>query len=127
MALDRLLLSKWTPDMITEYEIDLVDRDAYASVLAGERAEGEQVGMAKGEQIGMAKGVQIGMAKGEQLGIVKHAKRLVDNGRSKEDVVALLNLSMEQEGMLNAMILDQGSGSLTIQNSVKLPAASSDI
>ena len=48
MALERLRLSTWNPELQKEYSTNLVDRDAYATVLAVERAEGLAEGLAKG-------------------------------------------------------------------------------
>ena len=47
-ALQRLDRSIWSPTMKTEYDIDLTDRDAYATVLAVERAEGKKEGKKEG-------------------------------------------------------------------------------
>jgi predicted transposase/invertase (TIGR01784 family) len=74
MALDRLLLSKWTPELQEEYQIELFDRDAYASILAAERAEG--------------------MVKGEDVGLATAAKRLLDNGGARQAAIEALQLSV---------------------------------
>jgi predicted transposase/invertase (TIGR01784 family) len=87
MALDRLLLSKWSPELQEEYKIELFDRDAYASVLAAERAEGEDVGLATA------------------------AKSLLDKGGARQAAIEALQLSAEQVRILDALIAAQESGS----------------
>ncbi len=51
-ALNRLDRTIWTPAMQTEYDVDLTDRAAYASVLAVERSEGREEGVKAGALIG---------------------------------------------------------------------------
>jgi hypothetical protein len=119
LALDRLLLDKWTPAMKTEYASDLINRELYATVLAAERAEGEQIGMAKGIETGtaagtaagMATGIETGtaagMARGIETGMVKAAKCLIENGQIRKDVITSLNLSEDQIRMLDELLAAQ--------------------
>jgi hypothetical protein len=47
-ALQRLDRTVWSPQMQKEYDVDLTDRAAYATVLAVERSEGKKEGVKEG-------------------------------------------------------------------------------
>jgi hypothetical protein len=55
-ALSRLNIDVWAPKMQNEYAVDLIDRAAYATVLAVERMEGKAEGKAKAKAEAKAKG-----------------------------------------------------------------------
>lgn len=61
-ALQRLDRTVWSPQMQAEYDVDLTDRAAYASVLAVERSEGHKEGMERGVKEGLLKSA-LGMKK----------------------------------------------------------------
>lgn len=57
-ALERLDRTVWAPAMQREYEVDLTNREAYASVLAVERSEGKAEGLKEGLKEGLERSIR---------------------------------------------------------------------
>ena len=57
-ALQRLDRTVWSPQMQKEYDVDLTDRAAYATVLAVERSEGKKEGISEGRKEGLLVGAR---------------------------------------------------------------------
>ncbi len=90
MALARLRLSTWNPQLQAEYRTNLVDRDAYATVLAVERAEGRLEGRARARLQGR-------LQERSEL-----TNRLLRSGRfSREEVISMLRLSDDEAARLS--------------------------
>ena len=94
MALARLRLSTWNPQLQAEYRTNLVDRDAYATVLAVERAEGRLEGRLQGRLQGELEGR---LQERSEL-----TNRLLRSGRfSREEVISMLRLSDDEAARLS--------------------------
>ena len=88
-ALARLDKSVWSPQMNREYDLDLTDRAAYATVLAVERSEG----VIEGRREGRSEGRREGRSEGRSEGRKEVAYALKKMKTSVEQIAAATGLS----------------------------------
>ena len=67
-------------------------------------AEGKELGLAEGKELGLAEGKELGFAEGERKAMLAAAKRMLEKGMSRDDIVELTGLTLEAKNDIDFLV-----------------------
>jgi len=91
-AMERLNVLKMTVAELRAYEDYQFNRRFEENVVKAARFLGEE----KGREEGLAEGKELGIAEGERKAMLAAAKRMLEKGMSRDDIVELTGLTLEE-------------------------------